>query len=136
LNVDPAAQVYINGIFRGDAAPSLRLTLPVGTFSIECRADHHQPYTEDVHVTAGELSQRNITLVKEMGIISLATTEGAEFYIDGDLIGVTPIMHPINIPAGTHTLTLKKDRFFTWSSEVTVETDATLPLHITMSPRY
>jgi serine/threonine-protein kinase len=136
LNVDPAAQVYINGIFRGDAAPSLRLTLPVGTFSIECRADHHQPYTEDVHVTAGELSQRNITLVKEMGIISLATTEGAEFYIDGDLIGVTPIMHPINIPAGTHTLTLKKYRFFTWSSEVTVETDATLPLHITMSPRY
>ena len=51
-------------------------------------------------------------------------------------MGVTPIMHPINVAAGVHTLTLKKDRYFTWTSDVTVESNATLPLHITLSPRY
>jgi serine/threonine-protein kinase len=136
INCDPDAQVYINGIFRGDAAPALRLTLPVGMFSLECRANGHESYLESMRVTADELSQRNITLKKEMGIISLATTEGAELYVDGNLIGVTPIMHPINLAAGVHTLTLKKDRYFTWTSDVTVTSNATLPLHITLSPRF
>jgi serine/threonine protein kinase len=136
LNVEPNAQVYINGVYRGDAAPTLRLTLPVGLLSVECRAAQHETYLESMRVTAGELSQRTIELKKQMGVISLATTEGAEFYVDGDFIGVTPIMHPINIPAGVHTLTLKKDSFFTWTSNVMVEADATLPLHITLSPRF
>ena len=136
LNVEPNAQVYINGVYRGDAAPTLRLTLPVGLLSVECRAAEHEPYLESMRVTAGELSQRTIELKKQMGIISLASTEGAEFYVDGEFIGVTPIMHPINVPAGAHTLMLKKDSFFTWTSNVMVEADATLPLHITMSPRY
>ena len=71
------------------------------------------------------MSQRNITLRKQMGIISLATTEGAQFYVDEELMGTTPIMHPISVAAGTHTLTLKKDGFFTWSSNVTVDANAT-----------
>jgi serine/threonine protein kinase len=136
LNVAPNAQVYINGVYRGDAAPTLRLTLPVGLLSVECRAAQCETYLESMRVTAGELSQRTIELKKQMGAISLATTEGADFYVDGDFIGVTPIMHPINVPAGVHTLTLKKDSFFTWTSNVMVEADGTLPLHITLSPRY
>ena len=136
ITCDPTAQVYINGIYRGDAAPTLRLTLPVGLLSIECRANGHESYLESMRVTPDEMSQRNITLRKEMGIISLATTEGAEFYVDGELIGVTPIMHPINVAAGSHTLMLKKDGYFTWTSNATVASNGTLPLHITLSQRY
>jgi eukaryotic-like serine/threonine-protein kinase len=136
VNCEPDAKVYINGIFRGDAAPTLRLTLPAGLLSIECRASGYESYLESLSVTVDELSQRNITLRKQMGIISLATTEGAQFYVDEELIGTTPIMQPINVPAGTHTLTLKKDGFFTWSSNVSIDANATLPLHITLSPRY
>jgi hypothetical protein len=136
VNCEPDAKVYINGIFRGDAAPTLRLTLPEGLLSMECRAPGYESYLESLSVTVDELSQRNITLRKQMGIISLATTEGAQFYVDDELIGTTPIMKPINIPAGTHTLTIKKDGFFTWSSNVTVDANATIPLHITLSPRY
>ena len=45
-------------------------------------------------------------------------------------------MRPIEVEAGTHTLTIKKQDYFTWSSDVTVEANATLPLRITLSPRY
>ena len=89
-----------------------------------------------MRVTPDEMSQRHISLRKEMGIISLATTEGAEFYVDGELMGVTPIMHPINVAAGTHTLMLKKDGYFTWTSNATVTSNGTLPLHITLSQRF
>jgi len=136
IDCNPDAQVYINGIYRGDAAPTLRLTLPVGLLSIECRAAGHESYLESMRVTPDEMSQRHISLRKEMGIISLATTEGAEFYVDGELMGVTPIMHPINVAAGTHTLMLKKDGYFTWTSNATVTSNGTLPLHITLSQRF
>ncbi|HET6462483.1 MAG TPA: protein kinase [Candidatus Krumholzibacteria bacterium] len=136
INCEPAAQVYINGIYRGDAAPTLRLTLPVGLLSIECRANGHEPYLESMRVIPDEMSQRTITLRAEMGIISLTTTEGAEFYVDGELIGVTPIMHPISVAAGSHTLMLKRDGYFTWTSTATVTANGTLPLHITLSQRY
>ena len=136
LRVDPSAEVYINGVYRGEASPSLRLTMPVGLFSIECRANNHETYLESIRVIAGELSQRTISLKKLVGVISLATTEGAELFVDGQFKGITPITRPIEVPAGVHTLTLKKDRYFTWSSDVMVEAGATLPLHITLSPRY
>jgi serine/threonine protein kinase len=136
LNVEPSAEIYVNGIYRGMAAPTLRLTMPVGMFSVECRARDHAVYLESMRIIAGELSQRTIVLKKEVGVISLATTEGAELYVDGKLLGITPIMRPIEVPAGVHTLTLKKDRFFTWTSDVMIEANSTLPLRITLSPRY
>jgi hypothetical protein len=66
----------------------------------------------------------------------VATTEGAELYIDGKLIGITPITRPIEVDAGTHTVTIKKANYFAWTSEVTVGSNETLPLQITLSPRY
>jgi hypothetical protein len=136
LNVEPSGQVYVNGVYRGEASPSLRLTLPAGMQSIECRRAQHETYLENLRIVPGELSQRTISLKKLRGIISLATTEGADFFIDGQFIGVTPILRPIEVGAGTHTLTLKKERYYTWTSDVTVESDATVPLRITLSPRY
>ena len=136
VDVEPSGQVYVNGVYRGLANPTLRLTLNAGLHSVECRSDKFEPYAESLRITAGETSKRTVILKKLKGIISLATTEGAELYIDGALIGVTPIMRPIEVDAGTHTLTIKKENHFTWSSEVTVEPNVTLPLRITLSPRY
>jgi hypothetical protein len=134
--VEPSAQVYVNGVYRGPANPRLRLTLNAGMHTIECRGDSYAPYSETMRIIAGETSQRTVILQKLKGIISLATNEGAEFYVDGMLIGITPIKRPIEVTAGSHTLMIKKDNHFTWSSEVTVEANATLPLRITLSPRY
>ncbi len=136
LSADPGCEVYVNGKYRGDASPTLRLTLPAGRQTIECRHPKCETYIETIQIVSGELSRRDVTLRRLRGIISLATTEGAELYIDGQLIGVTPIMRPIEVDAGTHTVTIKKANFFAWTSEVVVESNETLPLRITLSPRY
>jgi serine/threonine protein kinase len=136
VNVEPSAQVYINGVYRGEANPKLRLTLRAGTHTVECRDPRHESYVETLRIVAGEVSQRNIVMKKLAGIISLAATEGAEFYVDGALIGITPITRPIEVPAGPHMLMLKKDRHFTWTSEIVVEPNSTIPLRITLSPRF
>ncbi|HXV14360.1 MAG TPA: PEGA domain-containing protein, partial [Candidatus Krumholzibacteria bacterium] len=136
ITVDPSCEVWVNGKYRGDASPTLRLTLPTGRQTIECRHPKSETYMETIQIVSGELSRRNITLKRLRGIISLATTEGAELYIDGQLIGITPIMRPIEVEAGTHTVTIKKSNFYAWTSEVVVEANEMLPLKITLSPRY
>ncbi|MCI0452433.1 MAG: protein kinase [Candidatus Latescibacteria bacterium] len=136
ITVDPSCEVWVNGKYRGDASPTLRLTLPAGRQTIECRHPKSEPYVETIQIVSGELSRRNVTLKRLRGIISLATTEGAELYIDGQLIGITPILRPIEVEAGTHTVTIKKANFYAWTSEVVVEANDMLPLKITLSPRY
>jgi len=126
--------VWIDGIYKGDAP--VRMTLRAGRHKVEFRHPRYHTYSEDLKITNGELSRRNVTLKKLTGIVSLATIEGAEFYVDGKLFGLTPILKHIKLDAGPHTLTIKKQGYFTWSNEVTVEPGQTLPLKITLSPQY
>jgi serine/threonine protein kinase len=132
----PNAEIYVDGAYKGDTPPAMSLKLRAGEHKVECRHPRYETYTEVLKITNGELSRRNVTLRKRKGNISLATQEGAEVYIDGKLMGVTPLRKTIELNSGPHMVTLKKTGFFTWSSEVTVEPKKTLPLKITLSPRY
>jgi hypothetical protein len=136
INATPSAEIYVDGVYKGDTPPPMSLKLTRGDHKVECRHPRHEPYTEVLKITTGELSRRNVTLKKLTGIISLATQEGAEFYVDGKLIGTTPIMKPIEVDVGQHVLTIKKEGFHLWNSEVTVEPKKVMPLRITLSPRY
>ncbi|MDH3196658.1 MAG: protein kinase [Candidatus Krumholzibacteria bacterium] len=136
INADPSAEIYIDGVYQGDTPPALKLTLGAGEHKVECRHPRYESYSEVIKIVNGELSRRSVTLRKLKGTISLATQEGAELYIDGALVGVTPIMRPIEVEAGRHLLTIKKTGYFAWSSEVTVEANKTLPLKIVLSERY
>jgi hypothetical protein len=136
LNIDskPAAEVYVDGTYHGDTP--VRLKLRSGKHTIECRNPRYESYRETIKIVKGELSRRNITLKKLMGMVSLNTQAGAELFVDGVLFGITPIMRPIELDAGTHTLAIKKDGFFDWTTQVTVGANDTLPLNIRLSPRY
>jgi hypothetical protein len=132
----PSAEIYIDNVYKGDTPPAMSVELAAGEHKVECRNPRYETYSEVLRIINGELSRRNVTLRKLKGGISFATQEGAEIYIDGRLIGVTPLRKPMELDAGPHMVTLKKAGFFTWSSEVTVESNKTLPIRITLSPRY
>ncbi|NIM20685.1 MAG: protein kinase [Candidatus Latescibacteria bacterium] len=132
----PHAEVHIDGKYVGDTPPSISVELVKGRHKLECKNPHYEPYVEVVRIVSGELSRREIVLKKLKGQISLAATEGAEFYIDGKFIGITPIKTPISVEAGPHQLSLKKVGFHMWSSEIDVPANKVLPLKIILSPRY
>ncbi|MCK5620418.1 MAG: serine/threonine protein kinase, partial [Candidatus Krumholzibacteria bacterium] len=131
IEARPSAEIYIDNVYKGDTPPAMSLELTAGDHKVECRHPRYETYTEVLRIINGELSRRNVTLRKLKGGISFATQEGAEVYIDGRLVGVTPIRKPLELDAGPHMVTLKKAGFFTWSSEVTVESNKTLPIRIT-----
>jgi hypothetical protein len=136
ITAKPGAEIYVDGIYKGDTPPPMSLELSSGEHKVECKYPRYETYTEVVKIITGELSRRNVTLKQLKGMISLATQEGAELYVDGVLIGITPIMKPIEVGVGPHVLAIKKEGFYVWSSEVTVEPKKVLPLRITLSPRY
>jgi len=136
INARPGAEVYVDGVYKGDTPPPLSLKLTGGDHKVECRHPRYENYVENLKITTGELSRRDVTLKKLMGVISLATQEGAELYVDGVLVGSTPFKKPIELDAGPHMLTLKKEGFYTWNSNVTVEPKRVMPLKITLSPKY
>lgn len=132
----PSAEVHVDGKYMGDTPPALSIELTGGYHKLECRNPTHEPYIEEIKIIHGELSQRNVTLKKLRGQISLAATEGAEFYVDGTLVGITPIMEPIAVDAGKHYLTIKKAGFHTWNSDVHIQANQVLPLKIVLSPKF
>jgi hypothetical protein len=136
VNASPGAEVYVDGVYRGDAPPALRLELASGPHTLECRRPRHETYREALRITTGELSRRSVILKKLMGIISLTTQDGAEVYIDGKLVGVTPMHGGIELAVGEHQMTIKKNGFNAWNSRVTIQPNKNLPLHITLSRRY
>jgi serine/threonine protein kinase len=136
VTVDPWAEIFVDGRYRMDSPTSSPLTLTAGRHTLECRNPQYETYREELHITAGELSRRSIKLKKLEGEIRLFTQPGAEFYVDGILVGVTPMADPITVDAGRHQLTLKKAGFNTWTSEVTVEAKKSIPLRITLSPKF
>lgn len=132
----PTAEIHIDGRYIGDTPPTLSIELASGFHKLECKQPMHEPYIEEIKIINGELSQRNVTLKKLRGQISLAASEGAEVYVDGTLIGITPIMEPITVDAGRHQLILKKAGFNTWSSEVHIQANDLMHLKIVLSPKY
>jgi serine/threonine-protein kinase len=136
ITATPSVDVYIDGMYRGDASPSLPVELTSGRHRLECEKPGHVTYEETVHITAGEFSTRRIMLTKLQGHLSISTMAGAEVYVDGKLIGVTPLRRALELDAGTHQVTVKKAGFNVWSNQITVNGDETLPLSIILSPLY
>jgi serine/threonine protein kinase len=135
VKVEPWAEIYVDGRYRGDS-PASRIALERGAHQLECRKPKHGTYRETVNITAGEFSTRSVVLKKLTGKIALSTIAGAEVYLDGSLIGVTPLNGPIKVDVGSHLVTVKKAGYNVWNNSISVETDQLMPLKITLSPMY
>ncbi len=136
VTADPWAEVYIDGIYHGDAPPPLRSQLVRGAHRVECRNPGYKAYAETVQITAGELSTRRVIMKKLRGWLRISTAPGAEVYVDGSLVGVTPLGKALELDAGSHQVNVKKSGFNVWNNQVTVTADQDLPLTITLSPIY
>ncbi len=136
VDAGTTAELWVDGVYRGDVPPAQRMELPAGRHEVECRRPGYVPYRETIRIVTGELSQRHVTLQRQHGRVVLVTEPGATLFVDGRPAGVTPLAAPIELEAGVHTLTLRKGGFHTWHSSVTVQPDETMTLRIALSPRY
>ncbi len=134
IDVEPAAEILVDGRRRAVGGRLAMLELPAGTHEIACRSEGCRDYLETVQVKRGELSRRTITLEKLTGMLSIETAAGAQIFVDGAFKGTVPLGSPLDVPAGTHRVELRKAGFQTWASPVYVPQDETVRLAISLVP--
>ena len=106
----PGADVFINGAKQSGQTP-VTLPLAAGQYNLVLRLQGYDPYVGSVQVKENVQTQLNTTLnERSHNHIAWAQVEsspaGAEIFIDGNSSGsFTPAR--IELPAGTHTVTLK-----------------------------
>jgi len=106
----PGADVFINGAKQSGQTP-VTLPLAAGQYNLVLRMQGYDPYVGSVQVKENVQTQLNTKLNERSHIhIAWAQVEsdpaGAEIFIDGNSSGsFTPAR--VEMPAGTHTVTLK-----------------------------
>jgi eukaryotic-like serine/threonine-protein kinase len=110
----PGADVFINGAKQSGQTP-VTLPLAPGQYNLVLRLQGYDPYVGSVQVKENIQTQLR-TKLNEHSASHIAWAQvrsdppGAEIFVDGNSTGrITPAR--IEIPAGTHTLTLKLNGF-------------------------
>jgi hypothetical protein len=107
IESEPAdATVYINGQNMGKTPYNLA-SIAQGNYNIELQAENFKPLRRVVKIQSGQLSE----LKEKMEIISgslfvHSVPSGAQVFMDGDFMGVTPILME-NIKPGTAHIALR-----------------------------
>jgi hypothetical protein len=126
------AAVYVNNNYMGTTISSAALyitQLAPGSYPVRITLANYQPYTVTAVVTAGGVYDIRANMVPvtpgatpdTKGQITVRSNpEGANIYLDNAYRGLTPLTL-VDIPQGSHTLTLKMNGFQDWQSSVNVQ---------------
>ncbi|WP_088857970.1 PEGA domain-containing protein [Thermococcus profundus] len=132
VNSDPAgAKVYVNGTYEG--ITPLNLTLSPGTYRIKLSKEDYENYTTTITLNPGESKTISPVLSPLFGYLSITSPEGAKVYVDGSLIGTTPITD-YKLPKGKHELKLVKEGYEGYSANITITGGKTLSLTPQLKP--
>ena len=128
------ALVYIDGEMLG--AKEARKLVDVGTthtYKIECKLYHE----ESGSVTVNDKTVVNKQLRPAFGYLDISSTpeQGANVWVDGDLVGVTPIKTD-KLASGTHTVRVMKDMYKMKEQSFTVADGQTTNATLNMAANF
>lgn len=110
------AKLYINNKeYRDFSKP---ITLDFGSYDIKIVKDNYVTSERKLVVNEAFMTVE-ISMDKTARFMNVDKPEGVELYIDSNYIGIIPINTPIN--AGSHTITLRKEGFYSKMHSILIE---------------
>lgn len=129
------AQVYVSGSYKGDTPLDLTGMYAPGTYQLEIRKDGYVSWTGSLAVQSGTTTSVTATLIPYSGSVTIdSVPQGASIYFDDRYYGITPATIS-DKPVGVHAVTLKKDGYNDWVSEVQVLKGKTITVTATLVQR-
>ncbi|MBK8009930.1 MAG: PEGA domain-containing protein [Deltaproteobacteria bacterium] len=84
--------------------------------------------------TATRLLVRDL-LGKRSGLLSVSVSEeGATVKVDGAIVGVSPLAEPVSVAGGLHELSVEKEGFIVFRSDVNIAEGKTVDVHAGLIP--
>ena len=124
--------IYVNDARMGVSPWTGRLA--TGTYIFEARKDGCQStlHTQSISAMPAKQSYKLNAPTPIMGMLNIVSTPAmAEIYVDGVLVGETPLMH--NLLIGSHTIELRKQGFKDYKQSIRVEENNVVDVVATMT---
>ena len=113
------ADIYLDGKTTREKTP-VEMEVSAGSHTLEVSLKFYEPASKSVHVSADEVSRVEFSLVRGKGILTVRSKPlEVEVYLDEELKGNTPLTIK-DIPAGEHTLELRKEGYTQRSETIQV----------------
>lgn len=138
----PGASVFLDGQFRGttETGRPLELTgISPGTHTVYLSIRNYEDNTSTIEVKSGEITPISIRLnpspmPQDCGKLILNTEpSGADIYVDGKLVGVTPATVD-SVCSGKHTYRLVLEEYQEYSSDVDLIPGQVLQVNTVLIP--
>lgn len=132
FKADNTSHIYCDSTYLGQG--SWEGKLPTGQHIIECRAEGHIPSVKEIEVTRLSVTEHFLSNPTPIyGIIDInSTPEGADVYIDGALVGKTPLTKG-NVLIGKRNITLISSGFSAEHAVLEVFKDSVSKAEYTLS---
>ncbi|WP_337844547.1 PEGA domain-containing protein [Thermus sp.] len=126
------AEAYVEGRLQGHTP--LRLSLQEGTYRVELKSPGYEPYAAQVRVERGRETRLSAQLRPlQTGALELdSRPQGAEVYMDGRLVGRTPLR--LSLPAGSYEVLLQAPGYAAYQARLEVRPGETLRLSADLLP--
>jgi serine/threonine-protein kinase len=122
VQCDPWADVYLDDVLI-DKTPFEAVEVKPGYHRLAFQHPAFPPVFREITAQPGQDIELNVNFWGTVGRIVVLVDTWAEVYVDGRIVGVTPLQEPIIVPLGTHKIVLKNPAFPLWEKDVTFQRD-------------
>lgn len=127
IDSDPrGAEVYIDGADVLNGQTPMVIHLVEGKHSLLIRMEGYQSIERDFEIRSRDPSRFTFSMTQERisgGILVTANVRGARIHIDGNVVGVTPMLQPFDAKPGRHQVMVEKDDYTQYAAIVEVMAD-------------
>ena len=109
-----------------------------GRYYFRVESKFYEAWASEINVKKG-MKEINVSLAPAFGTLKLNTVpEGAEVFLDGELIGTTPIQGSDKIAGGDHMLLFRKTNYYVANRKISVKSDGSLQTiaPVTLKPQF
>ncbi|OGQ96418.1 MAG: hypothetical protein A2284_02795 [Deltaproteobacteria bacterium RIFOXYA12_FULL_61_11] len=142
ISIPPKAALFINGKAIGDTGlKGTKQALAYGIHKIRLELPEYLPEERQLEISKG-MTERTLTIVLSSALrrveIDSTPEQGAEVFLDNQLLGRTPLQHTFAINSKPYELSLKRDLFKTASLalDITRETTNAQLFTVVLEPNY
>ena len=132
IKAGEGCQIYVDNELKGTKSWSGRLAS--GSHLFEARKENHRPtaVTKSIEPSISALHFNLADPAPIMGTMNVMSTPGmVDVYVDGKLVGRTPMMHDLLV--GSHTIELRKQGFKEYKQSIRVEENNVVDVVATMT---
>ncbi|WP_198362270.1 PEGA domain-containing protein [Thermococcus profundus] len=134
INSNPTgASVYIDGEYKGKTP--LNVTLIPGDYILKVTLENYATVTRQITLLPGQNLTITISLTPKFGYLNVYSTPNeAEVYVDGHIVGTTPLAGYI-ISTGEHTIKLSKEGYEDYTETVFITPGETKEVHAILTEK-